>query len=83
VLRGLTASAYSSSKPGSLSQPPRVLPARVNSLSRYFFLVFLTGFFFAILLFIIGLDLVAFLAFFITGIGTSCLLGCRWTSTLF
>ena len=44
----------------------------VNSLSGYFFLVFLAGFFF-ILLFRIGLDLVAFLArIFLTGIGTSC-----------
>jgi len=63
-------------KPGSLSQPPGILAPGVNSLSGYFFLVFLAGFFFAILLFIIGLDLVAFLvAFFITGIGTSCLPG--------
>jgi hypothetical protein len=41
----------------------------------------LAGFFFAILLFRIGLDLVAFLAlFFIPGIGTSSILGCRWRS---
>ena len=66
---------------------PRLIPAailaalaslrgigpKVNSLSSYFFLVFLAAFFFAILLFRIGLDLVAFLAriFFLTGIGTS------------
>jgi hypothetical protein len=51
---------------------PRGISPEVNSLSGYFFLVFLAGFFFAILLFRIGLDLVAFLAlFFITGIGTS------------
>jgi hypothetical protein len=50
----------------------RGISPEVNSLSGYFFLVFLAGFFFAILLFRIGLDLVAFLArFFITGIGTS------------
>ena len=51
---------------------PRGISPEVNSLSGYFFLVLLAGFFFAILLFRIGLDLVAFLArFFITGIGTS------------
>ena len=51
---------------------PRGISPKVNSLSGYFFLVFLAGFFFAILLFRIGLDLVAFLArFFIPGIGTS------------
>jgi hypothetical protein len=50
----------------------RGISPKVNSLSGYFFLVFLAGFFFAILLFRIGLDLVAFLArFFFTGIGTS------------
>jgi hypothetical protein len=51
----------------------RGIGPKVNSLSGYFFLVFLAGFFLAILLFRIGLDLVAFLArFFFTGIGTSC-----------
>jgi hypothetical protein len=56
--------------PGSLSQPPELPGGKL--VSDYFFLVFLAGFFFAIFLFIIGLDLVAFLArFFITGIGTS------------
>src|SRR5579863_9401406 len=51
----------------------RDISPKVNSLSGYFFLVFLAGFFFAILLFRIGLDLVAFLArfFFIPGRGTS------------
>jgi Flp pilus assembly protein TadB len=52
---------------------PRGIGPKVNSLSGYFFLVFLAAFFLAILLFRIGLDLVAFLAriFFLTGIGTS------------
>ena len=60
---------------------PRGISPKVNSLSDYFFLVFLAGFFFAILLFRIGLDLVAFLAlFFIPGIGTSSILGCCWRS---
>jgi hypothetical protein len=71
VLRGLSASAYSSSNPWHLASLRGISP-KVNSLSDYFFLVFLAGFFFAILLFRIGLDLVAFLArFFIPGIGTS------------
>ena len=71
MLRGLSASAYSSSKPWHLASLRGISP-KVNSLSDYFFLVFLTGFFFAILLFRIALDLVAFLAgFFIPGIGTS------------
>jgi hypothetical protein len=50
----------------------RGIGPKVNSLSGYFFLVFLAAFFLAIFLFRIGLDLVAFLArLFITGIGTS------------
>jgi hypothetical protein len=52
----------------------RGISPKVNSLSGYFFLVFLAGFFFAILLFRIGLDLWAFFLarfFIIPGIGTS------------
>ncbi len=50
----------------------RGIGPKVNSLSGYFFLVFLAAFFFFIWLFRIGLDLVAFLALrFFTGIGTS------------
>ncbi len=50
----------------------RVIGPEVNSLSSYFFLVFLAAFFFFICPLRIGLDLVAFLALrFITGIGTS------------
>jgi hypothetical protein len=51
---------------------PRTFGPEVNSLSSYFFLVFLAAFFFFICPLRIGLDLVAFLALrFITGIGTS------------
>ena len=50
----------------------RAFGPEVNSLSSYFFLVFLAAFFFFIFPLRIGLDLVAFLALrFITGIGTS------------
>ena len=50
----------------------RVCGPEVNSLSSYFFLVFLAAFFFFIIPLRIGLDLVAFLALRIfTGIGTS------------
>jgi hypothetical protein len=60
---------------------PRGISPKVNSLSGYFFLVFLAGFFFFIFPLRMGLDLVAFLALrFITGIGTSAFLGCRWRS---
>jgi hypothetical protein len=51
---------------------PRTFGPEVNSLSSYFFLVFLAAFFFFICPLRMGLDLVAFLALrFITGIGTS------------
>ena len=71
VARPLSLGLFQQQSLASLASLRGISP-KVNSLSDYFFLVFLAGFFFAILLFRIGLDLVAFLArFFIPGIGTS------------